>query len=74
MKLKLIEDFGTFSVYEHNATGKGVLRQNNYKGTKANSAVFDNVSEAMNKGLAVLWGAGIELTTYIPEPKAETNE
>jgi len=73
MKLQLIENFGSFSVYEHLNTGKGVLRQNNYKGRKANSAVFDDVSEAMNKGLAVLWGASVDLTTYIPEPKGEEN-
>lgn len=71
MKLQLVEDFGSFSVYEHLNTGKGILMQNNYKGRKPNSAVFDDVSEAMNKGLAVLWGASVDLTYNIPQPKGE---
>jgi len=69
MELNLVEDFGNFSVYEHPKTGKGILMQNNYKGRKANAAVFDDVSEAMNKGLAVVWGAKVDLTYNIPEPK-----
>lgn len=69
MELNLVEDFGSFSVYEHPKSGKGILMQNNYKGRKANAAVFDNVSEALSKGLAVVWGAKIDLTYRIPNQK-----
>lgn len=66
---ELVEDFGSFSVYKHTLTGKGVLVQNNYKGRKANAAVFDTVTDAINTALAVAFGGSIELTTRVTIPK-----
>jgi hypothetical protein len=64
MSLTLIENFDKFAVFEH-TSGKGVIAQTAYKGSKNNAAIFGSVGEALNTALAVAWGNSLTLTHRI---------
>ena len=70
--MKLIETIGEFNIYEHR-TGKGVAILNNYKGRKANGAIFDDPSRALETCLAVAFGGKITLTHNFKTPVMEEN-
>lgn len=59
--MKLIDTIGQFNIYEHN-TGKGVIILNNYKGRKANGAIFDNPARAIETCLSAAFGGSVKLT------------
>ena len=70
--MQLIETIGEFNIYEHKS-GKGVIILKDYKGRKANGAIFDNPARAIETCLATAFGGSITLTHKFKNPVLEAN-
>lgn len=66
--MKLVEDYGgsKFAVYEHD-TGRGVIIVDKRQGN--NAAIFDSVTQAEEKALALMWGGSVQLTHRLRKPQ-----